>query len=203
MNGLLKMMAARLASPVEQRLFAEYGALFVTTATPPPTIIFADAAEVDAFQSQLTVGRARLGDYEMTLQTEALDALIRAASEMNDHEGQITARAADSGARSYQDTLNLWTRNVTRGLDHWEAEARITSARAAQIRQLAAVEQVSLILEIEAREQLFSMWLRGPAIDALTRYVRDDMASCSFEMWARAGREISAEYAKAGSPPHA
>jgi hypothetical protein len=155
MNALLKAMAARLASPVEQRLFAEYGALFVTTATPPPTIIFADAAEVEAFQSQLSVGRARLGDYEMTLQTAALDALIRAASEMNDHAGQITARAADSGARSYQDTLNLWTRNVTRGLDHWQAEARITSARAAQIRQLAPVEQVSLILEIEAREQLF------------------------------------------------
>src|SRR4051794_14206714 len=155
MNALLETMAARLASPVERRLFAEYGALFVTTATPPPTIIFADAAEVDAFQSILSVSRARIGDYEMTLQSEALDALIRAASEMNDHEGQITARAQDSGGRSYQDTLNLWVRNVTRGLEHWGAEGRMTSERAAQIRQLTPVEQVSLILEIEASEQLY------------------------------------------------
>src|ERR1041384_7700078 len=93
MIALLKAMAEGLASPVERRLFAEYGALFVTTATPPPTIIFADAAEVEAFQSPLPVSRARIGDYEISLQSEAMGALIRAASEMNDHEGQITARA--------------------------------------------------------------------------------------------------------------
>jgi hypothetical protein len=155
MNALLQTMAARLASPVERRLFAEYGALFVTTATPPPTIIFADAAQVDAFQSQLMTSRERIGDYEMTLQAEALDALIRAASEMNDREARITARAQDSGGRSYQDTLNLWSRNVTRGLEHWEAEGRLTRDRADEIRRLVPVEQVSLILEIEEREQIY------------------------------------------------
>jgi pimeloyl-ACP methyl ester carboxylesterase len=50
------------------------------------------------------------------------------------------------------------------------------------------------------REQLFSMWLQGLDIPALTHYVREDMGSYPFEMWARAGREISAAYAKAGSP---
>src|SRR5205085_1691667 len=115
MNALLKTMAAGLASPVERRLFAEYGALFVTTAVPPPTIIFADSAEVEAFQSGLQAGRARLGGHEVALQSEAMDALIRAASEINAAEGQITARAEDSGGRSYQDTLKLWSRNVTRG----------------------------------------------------------------------------------------
>lgn len=155
MNALLKTMAAGLASPVERRLFAEYGALFVTTAVPPPTIIFANSAEVEAFQSGLQVGRARLGDHEVALQSEAMDALIRAASEINDAEGQITARAEDSGGRSYQDTLKLWSRNVTRGLEHWEAEGRITPERAGQIRQLAPVEQVGLILEIEESEQLY------------------------------------------------
>ena len=44
------------------------------------------------------------------------------------------------------------------------------------------------------------MWLQGMDIPALTHYVREDMSSYPFEMWARAGREISAAYAKAGSP---
>lgn len=52
----------------------------------------------------------------------------------------------------------------------------------------------------QTREQLFSMWLHGLDIPALTQYVRQDMGSYPFEMWARAGREISAAYAKAGSP---
>lgn len=52
----------------------------------------------------------------------------------------------------------------------------------------------------EAREQLFSMWLDGLEIPALTDYVRRDMGSYPCEMWARAGREISQAYAQAGSP---
>src|SRR5205085_6248223 len=155
MTALLKEMAGRFSSPVERRLFAEYGALFVTTAVPPPTIIFADTAEVEAFQAQLSVSRARLGDHEITLQAEAMDALIRAASEMNDRGRQITARAADSGGRSYQDTVNLWNRNVTRGLDHWQDEGRLAPERAEQIRGLAPKDQVAVVLDIEDNEQLY------------------------------------------------
>lgn len=55
----------------------------------------------------------------------------------------------------------------------------------------------------ETREELFSMWLHGLDIPGLTDYVRGDMGSYPFEMWARAGREIGAAYAKAGSPLHA
>jgi pimeloyl-ACP methyl ester carboxylesterase len=50
------------------------------------------------------------------------------------------------------------------------------------------------------REQLFSMWLRGLEIPALTRYVREDMGSYPSAMWARAGREIARAYAQASSP---
>ncbi|WP_367025852.1 alpha/beta hydrolase [Methylococcus sp. ANG] len=52
----------------------------------------------------------------------------------------------------------------------------------------------------QTREQLFSMWLQGPDITGLTHYVREDMGSYPFDMWARAGREISQAYAKAESP---
>jgi len=155
MTALLKAMSESLASPVEERLFAEYGAIFVTTATPPPAIIFTDAAEVETFQSRLLVSRARIGDYEISLQAEAMAALIRAAAELNDHARQMTARAQDSGGRSYQDTLNLWNRNVTRGLEHWQTECRISAELADEVRRLAPLEQVSRILELEESERLY------------------------------------------------
>lgn len=50
------------------------------------------------------------------------------------------------------------------------------------------------------REGLFSLWLRGSENPELVQYVREDMGSYRFGMWARAGREIAAAYAKAGSP---
>jgi pimeloyl-ACP methyl ester carboxylesterase len=52
----------------------------------------------------------------------------------------------------------------------------------------------------QTREELFSMWLHGLNIPELTKYVRQDMGTYGFEMWARAGREIQSAYAQAGSP---
>ena len=155
MPNLLRAIASSLTSSVERRLFAEYGAIFVTEATPPPTIIFADADAVDTFQSSLAIKRAVLGDYEIALQAEAMDALIRAAAEMNERAGQITPRAADSGGRSFADTVSLWTRNVTRGLEHWENQQRLTAEQGDRIRHLAPVAQVAVILELEEQEQLY------------------------------------------------
>jgi pimeloyl-ACP methyl ester carboxylesterase len=52
----------------------------------------------------------------------------------------------------------------------------------------------------QTREELFSMWLHELNVPELTRYVREDMGSYGFEMWARAGREIQSAYTQAGSP---
>lgn len=148
-------LASSLSSPVEKRLFAEYGAVFATTATPPPVIIFDDAAQVEAFQSSLSLGRGVLGDHEIQLQAVALAALAAAAAEMAERGGSITARAADAGGRSYVDTVRLWTRNVTRGIEHWEGLGRITRELAQSIRELSPVGQVSTILKLEDSERLF------------------------------------------------
>lgn len=155
MPGLLANIASTASSAVEKRLFAEYGAVFVTTATPPPVIVFDNAQQVEAFQSSLSVSQAHFGDHEIRLQAVALQALTEAASEMKVRGGSITARAADAGGRSYIDTVSLWTRNVTRGLDHWEGLDRITRQLADSIRKLTPVAQVTAILELEQSEQLF------------------------------------------------
>jgi pimeloyl-ACP methyl ester carboxylesterase len=52
----------------------------------------------------------------------------------------------------------------------------------------------------QTREQLFDMWLHGIDNPGLVQYVREDMGSYGFDMWARAGREISAAYTQVGSP---
>ena len=151
----LAKRASSLTSRVEKRLFVEYGAVFTTKATPPPVVIFKDADHVERFQSTLALDVGVFGDHEIRLQRVALEALRAARDVMSDRGLSITARAADAGGRCYEDTVRLWTRNVTRGLEHWEAEGRITSEQAKSIRHLSPIDQVDTILDLEESEQLF------------------------------------------------
>lgn len=144
-----------ISSSVERRLFSEYGAIFTTTATPPPGVIFAGASDVEQFQASLKVRRAQIGDYDIELQSQAMEALASAVEEIGQENGRIAARASDSGGRSYQDTVDLWLRNVTRGLEHWESVGRIPASESQAIRNLAPVEQVAVILSLEETQQLF------------------------------------------------
>lgn len=154
MTSLLEMSLSA-STPVERRLFAEYGAIFATTATPPPRIMFADASQVEAFQSSLIVARAVFGLHEMELQIDAMEALVEARNEIAALGNGITARAADAGSRSYEDTVRLWTRNVNCGLQHWQGLGRITTEQTSTILGLNPAEQVTAILKLEDAEQLF------------------------------------------------
>jgi hypothetical protein len=155
MTIALPEYAASIASAVERRLFAEYGAVFLTRATPPPVVIFSDQDEVEQFQATLEVERARLGEHEIELQSAAMQALLGATCEAAGRGGAITARAADAGRRSYDDTVKLWTRNVARGLEHWQQQGRLDATRAQKIEALTPVEQVAVILDLEEAEQLY------------------------------------------------
>src|SRR6185503_3796690 len=154
MRSPLRDIASGISSSVEKRLFAEYGAIFATAATPPPVIIFSNADQVDEFQSSLQIERGVVGEHEFALQAAALERLLAAVSGIAGR-GSISPRSADSGARSYQETVGLWTRNVRRGLDHWQELGRLTSEHAQHIRELPPVEQVALILDLEDSAQLF------------------------------------------------
>lgn len=50
------------------------------------------------------------------------------------------------------------------------------------------------------RDRLFAMWTEGVADPAVLDFVHREMGAFGFDMWARAGREIAAAYAHAGSP---
>ena len=155
MKTSLRNMVSSISSPVESRLFAEYGAIFVTAATPPPVIMFSDSSEVEEFQSSLRIGGGVFWEHYIELQFEAMKSLIRAADEIAIRGGSLTARASDAGRRSYDETVGLWTRNVSRGLDHWENLGLISPDRARIIRELTPADQVAVILELEAMEQLY------------------------------------------------
>lgn len=155
MRKSLRDIAFSFASPVEKRLFAEYGAIFVTKATAPSTIIFANSTQVDAFQAILQISKAKIGEYEIELQATAMSALLAVREELEHKDLTLTPRAEDSARRSYEQTVSLWQRNVNRGLEHWQAEGRIDKGRAALIQALEPVEQVAVILEIEEQEQIF------------------------------------------------
>ncbi|MFY9609606.1 MAG: hypothetical protein WAU45_13435 [Blastocatellia bacterium] len=155
MTTPLAQAFASVSSSVERRLFSEYGAIFTTAATPPPTVVFANASEVDQFQSSLEIRRARIGDYDIELQSQAMESLFSAVEQIGGEKGRITARASDSGGRSYQDTLGLWLRNVTRGLEHWESVGRLSAGHAQVIRDLLPIDQVAAILDLEETQRLF------------------------------------------------
>jgi len=155
MNAHLAQILASISSSVERRLFGEYGAIFTTTATSPPYVIFASADEVERYQASLVVRRAQIGNYEIELQSEAMEAMLSAARDIEKKGGRITARAADAGARSYRDTVGLWLRNVTRGMEHWESVGRISADRAQVVLGLTPVDQVGVILDMEESEQLY------------------------------------------------
>lgn len=52
-------------------------------------------------------------------------------------------------------------------------------------------------------EHIFSQWLQCADNKRLIQFVRREMGSYGFQMWARAAREIAAAYAESGSPLHA
>jgi diphthamide synthase (EF-2-diphthine--ammonia ligase) len=143
------------STPLEKRLFREYGAVFATTAVPPSAVIFKGEDEVARFQSSLTVAHATIGEHEMELQHQAMEALLTAASQAESLGTTVSARSADSGRRSYQETVDLWLRNVGRGLDHWLTGGRISAERAESVRQLSPFDQVEVILELEDTAELY------------------------------------------------
>jgi hypothetical protein len=143
------------SSSLEARLLAEYGAMFVTTAIPPPKIIFTSEADVSSFQASLDKLTHSFGNYEIELQAEATNALKAAAQQGAEIGIKISARSADSGRRSYQQTLELWRRNVLRGLDHWLGRGVLSVSEVESIRNLPIPDQIETVLDIEESRQVF------------------------------------------------
>jgi len=139
--------------PVQQRILADYGAVFVTQngAVPPPKVIFTSADEVTSWQSSVPTRRERLGRYEVELQAPAMAALLAARDEARSRGLDVTARAADSARRDYAETVRLWLSRVEPALKHWVGLKRLASDERERIRRLSPRDQVPEVLALEER----------------------------------------------------
>ncbi len=79
----------------QQRLFREYGAVFVARGgvLPPNRVVFRNEEDVVEFQSQLDIARRTIGDHSLELQSRAMDKLVDAIAEAG------TAGIIDHAAR--------------------------------------------------------------------------------------------------------
>jgi LAS superfamily LD-carboxypeptidase LdcB len=139
-------------------LLREYGAIFVAGkgVEPADRLIFRDEEEVAAFQKRVKIGSVQFDDITIELQAKASDALAKVAEAAGNSGLSITPRAADSGRRSYDDTVRLWHSRVEPALEHWTALERMTIDEASAIRAMSPFEQVPAVLELERKGIFFA-----------------------------------------------
>jgi hypothetical protein len=146
--------------PVQRRLLAEYGAMFVADASRvrvPPRCVFGSEEECARFQAEVEPRAAHVGDTRIELQPAALDALVAAREEAHAEGLEITPRGgAEAARRSYADTLRLWESRVTPALAHWVEREALAPDEAARLAALASAEQIAAVLREEERGNFFS-----------------------------------------------
>lgn len=152
------MSVPERADEVSMRLLADYGAMFVARgdAVPPPTIIFADEAATNRWQSSVKTVRVNIGGINIELQAPAMAALMEARSEARKSGLMITPRGTDAARRSFAQTIELWRSRVNPGLSRWVRAGRLSRDEAARIRALSPAAQVPEILRLEKRGLYFS-----------------------------------------------
>lgn len=143
---------------VGQRIMADYGAVYVARGgvTPPPVVLFRDAAACARWQAGLDAAEANINGTSVVLQKPALTALQAARAEANQAQLSITPRGADASRRDYETTVTLWQSRVEPALAHWVGNGRLTPAEAARIRALSPADQVPEVLKLEAQGIYFS-----------------------------------------------
>ena len=144
--------------PIAARLLTEYGSIFVARGRfdRPQAIIFPDETAVENFQASLKIGKVEFDDISIELQKAAAEALDLAVENAKSVGLSITPRSADSGRRSYSDTVELWRSRVEPALEHWVNLGKLSLETANGIRTMAPFEQVPVVFELEQRGLWFS-----------------------------------------------
>ncbi|MCO6510227.1 MAG: hypothetical protein J5I65_05480 [Aridibacter famidurans] len=149
-NGMDASAAVDPSNAVESRILAEYGAVFLTQAVPPPKVMFGSEEEASGFQSKAGVESAVLGGTSIELQPKAMAALKKASEEAKAKGLSITPRdGSEAARRSYSKTLDLWNSRFLKALDHWRAKGRLSSDQVSRLKGLPIKQQVSEVLELE------------------------------------------------------
>jgi hypothetical protein len=143
---------------VADRVFRDYGAIFVSKGTSlPGKCVFDSETEVQAFQSLAEPYELKVGGVNITLQRAAMHAFEDARAEAQRARLSITPRGgAAASTRSYAKTVELWNSRFTPALRHWTAKGKITRDEADATIKAPIREQVAMVLAWEAKGFWFS-----------------------------------------------
>jgi hypothetical protein len=145
--------------PISSRIIRDYGALFVASenVTVPNRCVFPDGDSVATLQARAKLATAKIGNVEITLQEDAMRALLDAIEEAKGQRLKITPLDGKiAGTRNYEDTVRLWNSRFYRALDHWQRRGRITRSDADAARALSPFQQVPVVLKWEEQGIWFS-----------------------------------------------
>ncbi len=144
-------------NPVESRILHEYGAVFLTKATPPSKVMFTSDSEVNQFQSKAGTTNVNIGGVNVELQSAAARALQAADSEARQKGLSITPRdSKDSAKRSYAHTFKLWNGRFEKACSHWQQKGKMTAQKVSQLKSMPIKQQVAAVLELERTGVYFS-----------------------------------------------
>jgi hypothetical protein len=144
---------------VAERVFRDYGAMFVAGSGVrlPVKCVFADESEVLAYQTSANPMTKTIGGTTITLQEEAMEALLEAIEDAAEKKLRITPRGgAIAAKRSYQNTVDLWYSRFNPGLTYWTGKGKISRRDAETARRAPTLEQVGQVLEWEKKGYYFS-----------------------------------------------
>jgi len=147
------------SDPVAKRVFAEYGAVYVSRPTVmfPPKCIFSDQNEVAAFQSKTSSAFYDFGGTSIELQSAAMKDMLEAISDAKKAGLNITPRGGSSaGKRSYQDTSRIWDSRFFPALVYWQKRGKISAADAEAAKKMTTQDQVVQVMEWEADKLWFN-----------------------------------------------
>jgi len=144
---------------VAARVFAEYGALFISengTVYPRKCIVESEA-EMELIQREMNPQSENIGGVTITLQKPAMEALIKARKAAAERGLSITPRGGSTASmRSYAKTVELWNSRFDPALNYWVGKGRIKPADAQAVRQANIRAQVARVLQWEQEKIWFS-----------------------------------------------
>ncbi len=161
-----------LNEPVANRVFREYGAMFVgkddiyagfrlinndNQVKFFVNCVFRNEREVNSYQTSIRTKSANIGGTNIELREDAMNALLAAVEEGRKKGLRITPRGGPIGAkRSYQDTARLWDSRFYPALNYWVGKGRISRQAAEAAKKLDITSQVKQVLEWEDKKLWFS-----------------------------------------------
>jgi hypothetical protein len=161
-----------LNDPVANRVFREYGAMFVGEDKVFAgfrlinndgqikffvNCVFQNEREVSSYQTSIRTKSANIGGTNIELREDAMGALLDAIEDARENGLRITPRGGSIAAkRTYQDTARLWDSRFFPALNYWVGKGRIARRDADRAKRLDVTSQVRQVLDWEDNKLWFS-----------------------------------------------